>query len=551
MLPYNKKPASLEEQGLEADLALKMGFTSMDDFRNSNAGGELRQISSNDLAEVAKFQTELFLPTELKEFVDDTSKSLSVPPEFIAIPLIVGLSSLIAGKATIKPKLKDDFCVFANLWGGVIGNPSSRKSDSLKQALFFFSPLEMKAQEDYDSKKSQYEKELSKYKNTKQALEEEFKRLIKKGGASTAQIEDRLNNLQEPEKICLERFIIKDCTTQKITEILRDNKTSSILLERDELSAFFSNLDKKEHEADRAYFLEMWNGNSTFRSDTIGRGSVLAKNASISIVGTTQHDKIKTYLERAANSLNDGLLQRFQLLVYPDPIDSFEYVDEKPNEEARSKISAIVRFLNDSDFFSCSSGSIEKDGKTYPYFSFDDEAQKIYQRWYVETIKKSLKLYKEGKNLLSQHLGKYHKLLPALCLIFYLVKNDKNQRAIDAATLVKAILFCAYLESHAGRIYGILSGEGRHKSKALELIEKIRKKFQSGEKQNIFFGEFTKRDLGRKFGSYKDDDLERIISVLVDHNHLVERHTEAAYQQKEKYSYKLHQDLIERWSNEK
>lgn len=153
--------------------------------------------------------------------------------------------------------------------------------------------------------------------------------------------------------------------------------------------------------------------------------------------------------------------------------------------------------------------------------------------------------------MLSQHLGKYHKLLPALCLIFYLVKNDKNKRAVDAATLTKAIFLCAYLESHAGRVYGILSGEGRHKSKALELVEKIRKKFQSGEKQNIFFGEFTKRDLGRKFGSYKDDDLERIISVLVDHNYLIERYTEAAFQQKEKYSYQLHPDLIERWSNEK
>lgn len=550
MSPCKKKLLTLDESIAEAEKALEMGFSNIDDFRNSNASNDLGQIKTDDLAEVRKLDVDVFLPAELAEFVKDTSYRLSVAPDFIAIPLLVGLSSLIAGKAAMKPKSKDDFCIFPNLWGGLIGNPSARKSDSLKQALFFFSSLEAKAKEDYDDKKVQYDKDSTRYKITKQALEEEFKRLVKTNKPTVA-IEARLNQLKEPQKIFTKRFKINEATTQKITEILRDNYDPSILLERDELSGFLSGLDKKENESDRAYFLEMWNGNSTVRSDTIGRGSIIVNNASISIIGTTQHDRIKSYLERAVNSLNDGLLQRFQLLVYPDPIESIEYVDDKPNEAARRDISAIADFLNEENLFNFATGSIEKDGKTYPYFAFDSEAQAIYQKWYVDIIKKSQRLSKEGKNLLSQHLGKYQKLLPTLCLIFHLVKKDKNQKTIDAKTLAKAIYFCAYLESHARRIYNILAGESAYKIKALGLLEKIKNKFLSDEKRVIFLGEFTKRDLKRKFTSYKDDELEKILNILVDSNHFIEKHTPSHYQQREKYSYTLHQDLIRGWKDEK
>lgn len=550
MPPHKKKPTTFDESIAEAEQALKAGFENMDDFRNSNAGEDLRQIKADDLAEVKKLDVDLFLPAEIAEFVKDTAHRLSVSPDFITIPLLIGLSSLIAGKVAMKPKSKDDFCIFPNLWGGLIGNPSSRKSDSLKQALSFFSPLETKVKEEYDDKKVQYDKESGRYRITKQALEEELKKLIKFNKPTTA-IDARLNELNEPQKVLTKRFKINEATTQKITEILRDNSEPSILLERDELSGFLCGLDKKENEADRAYFLEMWNGNSTVRSDTIGRGSIIVKNASISIVGTTQHDRIKSYLEKAANSLNDGLLQRFQLLVYPDPIANIEYVDEEPNEEARQAIIEIAKFFNEGNLFNFATGSIEKDGKTYPYLAFNSEAQVIYQKWYVEILKKCQRLFKEGKTLHSQHLGKYQKLLPALCLIFYLVQKDKTQKTIDAETLSKAILFCAYLESHARRIYSILAGESAYKIKALGLVEKIKNKFRSGEKGNIFLGEFTKRDLKRKFNSYKDDELEKVLNVLVDNNYFIEKHTAAAYQQREKYSYSLHLDLIRGWENGK
>ncbi len=515
-----------------------------EDFNDKKLG----KIEVGDLLEVKELNLEECLPDELKDFVEDTSLRLTVPNDFIAIPLITGLSSLIAGRALIKPKRKDNFCVPPNLWGGIVCNPSSRKSDSLKEALFFFAGLEKIAEEEYINKMSEYESQSNLYKIKKQALEEELKKLIKKANP-TNDIENKLNELKEPQKPCLKRFRINHATTQKITEILRDNDNSSILLERDELSGFISELEKKENDSDRSYFLESWSGTSSPKSDTIIRGYVTALNAAISIIGTTQHDKIKSYIERAATNLNDGLLQRFQLFVYPNPNENLNYVDEVPNQKAREKILEIVNYLIEADFFNTSSGEIEKNGKFYPFFIFSDEAQSLYVDWYIKINKKIRDFTKVGKNLLAQHFGKYHKLLPALCLIFHLCKANNATKSIDKNTISKAIKFCEYLESHAVRIYGIIGNDNRQKANALNFLEKAKEKFKSGNNSEFFKKEFTEYELGRKFTPFRKG-LGEIIDILVQYNYLSESITAPSYQQRGKYSYSFNPDLLQRWSEE-
>jgi Protein of unknown function (DUF3987) len=54
-----------------------------------------------------------------------------------------------------------------------------------------------------------------------------------------------------------------------------------------------------------------------------------------SIFGGIQPDKLTVYLEQAAHALaNDGMLQRFQVLVYPDA-RRWEWRDRAPDKAAR------------------------------------------------------------------------------------------------------------------------------------------------------------------------------------------------------------------------
>ena len=55
----------------------------------------------------------------------------------------------------------------------------------------------------------------------------------------------------------------------------------------------------------------------------------------VSILGGTQPDKVRGYLYQARQE-NDGLLQRFQLLVYPDTAPYGGMIDEYPDAAPRA-----------------------------------------------------------------------------------------------------------------------------------------------------------------------------------------------------------------------
>ena len=107
--------------------------------------------------------------------------------------------------------------------------------------------------------------------------------------------------------------------------------------------------EREGREGERAFFLEAWNGNQSFDTDRIGRGHISIANVCASIFGGIQPDKLTVYLEQAAHALaNDGMLQRFQVLVYPDPL-RWEWRDRAPDKAARDAASAVFEKLADFD----------------------------------------------------------------------------------------------------------------------------------------------------------------------------------------------------------
>lgn len=88
------------------------------------------------------------------------------------------------------------------------------------------------------------------------------------------------------------------------------------MLFRDELMGLLSTWDREGHEADRSFYLEAWNGDDSKTSDRTGRGTTYTKSLCVSILESTQPDKLLGYFQ--SGFCNDELLQGLQLLVYPD-----------------------------------------------------------------------------------------------------------------------------------------------------------------------------------------------------------------------------------------
>nr|VFJ59759.1 MAG: Protein of unknown function (DUF3987) [Candidatus Kentron sp. FW] len=253
--------------------------------------------------------------------------------------------------------------------------------------------------------------------------------------------------------------------------------------------------------------MEAWNGNASFDTDRIGHGSILIPNLCVSIFGSIQSDKLIGYLEQASHALaNDGMLQRFQILVYPDD-RPWERADRPPKKEARNPVFRVFDAL--ADFEPTAWGAEPTDDSIkFPYFRFDEKAQAVFIEWSANLHR--TRLPAEEHPIIAQHIAKFDKLFPALALILYLVDCAYTERygPVTEQAALRVAAWCEYLEAHVRRCYGLLIDDGLRAAQAL--ADKVKKgKFQDG---------FTARDVRRNQWRYltSDEAVQAALDWLED-----------------------------------
>lgn len=438
---------------------------------------------------VPLFDAEIMLPEVLRTWVMDEAYRMPCPPDFIAAAVIVTLGTIVGARCAIKPKSRDSWMIVPNLWGGIVGLPSAKKSPAISAALNPLDRLITQAKETHQEKLETFEVDKIINEAEQALIESEIKAAVKsKKKSDIEKIAQEMQNHRQrvSKEPILRRYKSNDPTVEKLGELLRDNPAGLLIL-RDELVGLISSWDKDGREGDRTFYLEAWNGNGSFDTDRIKRGSILIPNLCVSLFGGIQPDKLVTYLERASKSLsNDGLLQRFQILVYPDH-QNWEWRDIAPNCKAREDAFTIFETL--ANFDPVAWGAVNDVHTKFPYFSFDDQAQTIFIEWSKDLHLK--RLVNEDNPLIEQHLAKFDKLFPALALLFHLVDcvkiSGQNQGIIKAESALRAAAWCEYLEAHARRCYGLLADDGLRAAQALA------KKIQQGKLKD----NFTARDVRR------------------------------------------------------
>jgi hypothetical protein len=271
----------------------------------------------------------------------------------------------------------------------------------------------------------------------------------------------------------LRRYKTEDATVEKISELLLENPRG-ILVHRDELSGWLRNLHKQGREGDRSFYLESWNGTGSFDVDRIGRGSQHIPALCLSILGSIQLGPLSSYVYQATQGEkgDDGLLQRFQLLVWPDPHPTWRNVDRWPDVEAKNRAYEIFRrldALNPVDF-----GASGEDEEGILAVRFTEDAQEVFDQWRDEL---EVRLRSTELSLaLESHLAKYRSLMPSLALIFQLIEfvdGSGDGEAVGLRAALQAAAWCEYLETHARRLYS--SAEYPAVEGARALLERIRK----------------------------------------------------------------------------
>jgi Protein of unknown function (DUF3987) len=208
--------------------------------------------------------------------------------------------------------------------------------------------------------------------------------------------------------------------------------------------------------------------------DRIGRGSLHVPALCLSVLGSIQPGPLSTFVYQAAqgDKGDDGLLQRFQLLVWPDPPASWSNVDRWPATEAKNRAYEVIKRLDTLD--PQEFGATDEDEEGIPSVRFTEDAQEIFDRWRDE-LESRLRT-EELPPALESHLAKYRSLMPSLALVFQLIEYVDGAGkgcAVGVKPTLQAAAWCEYLESHATRLYS--SAENPAIEGARALLDRIRK----------------------------------------------------------------------------
>jgi hypothetical protein len=395
--------------------------------------------------DVEPFDLQL-LPKAFAPWVEDVSDRMQAPPDYAAVGLMVALGAVVGRQIAIRPKAADDWSVVPNLWGGIVGRPGVMKTPALQEALRPLQKLEVIAQEEYRIAQIDFEADKfvseARIKNAKAEIQKALR--INEDANEIAKTVLKAAEAA-PTRI---RYLVHDATVEKLGEILADNPRG-VLVFRDELTGWLRNLDRQGREGDRAFFLESWNGTGRFSYDRIGRGSLDIEAACVSVLGGIQPGPLSGYMSRAASGGgdDDGLVQRFQMLVWPDVSRTWVNVDRAPDPEAREKAYTAFERLDTVDILQIGA-EIPEDGGL-PFLRFSGVAQEAFTEWQKE-LEHRLR-QDDLPAIMEAHLSKYRSLVPTIALLIFLA--DGKTGPVDEESLLKACAWSEYLESHARRVY--------------------------------------------------------------------------------------------------
>jgi putative DNA primase/helicase len=421
------------------------------------------------LPEVMQFDLDL-MPESFRPLVKDVAERMQVPLDFPAVSAIATLAGVTNRRVVIQPKRNDHtWTVVPNLWGGIVAPPGMMKSPSISCMTHPARAIESEWRKAHEDEEQAYQTALEEQELVKAAWKDQFKSAAKKNQDRPAKPE---SNLVPP---VLRRLITSDATFESLHCVLSENPAGLFVI-RDELTGWLAGLERQGREQERAFFLECWNGDAAFTIDRISRGSIHVPHACISLFGGIQPARLRAYLADALRDgpSNDGLVQRFQLMVWPDMPPEWRYIDRQPDTDALNCAAMIYRRV--------ASLSVTDPPRQ---LQFDDAGQALFEQWLTD-LEQSIR--DDGLSLPMQaHLAKYRSLMPSLALLFALADGHMDCVPISQARL--ACDWCEYLKSHAGRVYSAQARPEQHA--AIEFSKRLAKGWKREE------GFFTVRDVYR------------------------------------------------------
>ena len=406
----------------------------------------------------------VFLPACLRPLVADVSERMQTPTDFAGATATVALASAVNRRAIMYPRERDhSWEVPLNLWGAIVAPPGAKKSPLIAAIMKPLITIETQWRTEHKHAVAAYELVHAREEIAREVQRRDFKKALQSDA-----YEPPLSMAEETKPPIQRRLLATDATFEALHGILAGNP-AGITVVRDELVSWIGALDKQGREQERGFFLESWNGGGSFTVDRIVRGSVHVENCCVSLLGGLQPARIRDYLSDTvadhSGPQNDGLFQRFQIMVWPDMPSDWILVDREPDAMAITTVERVLFRL------------AHLPAENPLRLGFDSAAQACFNDWQA-TLERVI-LNPDKPQAVTAHLAKYRSLLPKLAALFELADAAAHHAfnpgvgimPVSLSHIEQAIAYTNYLWSHALRVYGCAATQ--ETSAAQELVKHI------------------------------------------------------------------------------
>ncbi|NOI18347.1 DUF3987 domain-containing protein [Vibrio coralliilyticus] len=470
-----------------------------------------RPLAQSSLPKALKLRNEM-LPKSIRRYVIEKSYSVdNMPPDFLAVALIVMASALIGSNVEIEPKKNDTWRVACVIWALLVGMASARKTPALSSALSFVDKVKKNVLEPRNNRNEAINKAKNKHiEKSRLDYERQLEEAIAQGDEDAiTQIADSLSQLPDLSVIDQREVYINDSTIEALT-ICAQSSPSGLTVIRDEISGLLSAFSQSGRTHERALYLEGFNGKrNPYIVRRVGREPLSLPQLFIGILGGIQPDMLAPLIRSAqSGESNDGFLERcLQMSVLPEVGDR-KITDVKVSEQAEASV------------LHCFTKLADLNQPANPMrLKFSPKAQEKWLKWSNEAMK-------DEKDS-PAHLESYHvkriEHCAKLAMIFHLLDEAEKtapheqfqpSEVVELASLSRAMVWMRYLRSHAYRIVASTQDKVAVDSPAQVLLSRLSK----------FQGHFTRHSLSQK--GWKSlttaKQREEAVNTLIAHGYLKE-----------------------------
>lgn len=450
------------------------------------------------------------LPDQLHGWIKDIADRFSAPIDYVAAAAMVAVGSVIGRRIGIRPQTQTDWTEVCNLWGCIVGPPGALKSPVVREVLAPLRLLEKQAAEVHSEDMQAYKTSEQLYKIETDVATGMVRKALSGKNANPVGLEAaraRLEAIVQPTPPAAVRYITSDATVEKLGEICKDNP-EGLLVHRDELLSMFSDLDREEKATARGFFLTGWSGQERYTFDRIIRGTVSVEAVNISVFGTTQPTRLTKYVHDSLRIRDDGMVQRLQILVWPDINKKWVEADRHANSEARKAAFDCFDRLHAIDAAAVGAQIDPYAGPSaVPFLRFDPEAQQLFSQYRAELEAKVRD--EDMPSEISAHLSKFRGLIPRLALICHLANGGSGPVSVQAIKM--ALGWSEYLEGHMRRVYASVGGD------TADVARKILRRIKKGELSQGFSARELKR---HHWSGLTGERVDLGLEMLVEHEWL-------------------------------